>query len=93
MDGAKYRDYSLQLQSGTALFLYSDGLPEAIDPQQQQFTTDRAIDILNASSGSTSENLVRAVHTAVNEFAGTEPQFDDLTLLSFQWKGDTPITS
>ena len=93
MDGAKYRDYSLPLQSGTALFLYSDGLPEAIDPQQQQFTTDRAIDILNASSGSTSENLVRAVHTAVNEFAGTEPQFDDLTLLSFQWKGDTPVTS
>ena len=94
MDGSRYREYTIQLTPGTALFLYSDGMAEAINRQQEQFGTDRAIEVLNTSAGGSAEEIVRAVHEAVDRFAGEEPQFDDLTLLSFLWRGsEQGITS
>ena len=86
-DAAVYRDYSLSLAPETALLVYTDGVPEAINRKNEQFGLDRALDTLNSMPSLNPELMIEAVHKAVDSFAGNVPQFDDLTMLSLVWHG------
>ena len=86
-DAAVYREYSLSLAPETALLVYTDGLPEAINRKNEQFGLDRALDTLNNVPSLEPELLIETVHKAVDSFAGNVPQFDDLTMLSLVWHG------
>ena len=44
MDGVRYREYEIQMEPGTKLFVYTDGLSEATNGSTVQFGTDRTID-------------------------------------------------
>ena len=46
MDGVRYREYEIQMEPGTKLFVYTDGLSEATNGSTVQFGTDRTIDAL-----------------------------------------------
>ncbi len=87
MDGAKYRDYELNLEPGSAFFVYTDGLPEAINPAKEQFGVERAVETLNTEAADDPQAMVETAHSAVDRFAGREPQFDDLTMLAVIWHG------
>ena len=87
MEGIRYRRYELQLNPGDEIFLYTDGVSEAIDAQQELFGDDRLKDVLNASRGDDVEKLCRKVKAAVDAFAGGEPQFDDMTMLALKYRG------
>ena len=47
MENMKYHEYELRLEPGAALFLYTDGLAEALDPDDQMFGTERILERLN----------------------------------------------
>ena len=87
MDGVTYRDYELQLQPGDKLFVYTDGVPEATDPDQQLFGTERMITALNVDPEAAPEQILQNVRTAVNAFVREAEQFDDLTMLCLEYKG------
>ena len=78
----KYREQEFTLGRGGTLFVYTDGVPEATDANEELFGTARLIEALNADSGASPEQLLKNVHTAVNDFVGDAPQFDDLTMLA-----------
>ena len=84
MSGLKYRDYEFNLAPGDALFLYTDGVPEATDADGNMFGTNRLLETLNAASQGSAKELLAAVHADVETFVGDVPQFDDLTMLAIK---------
>ena len=87
MDGLRYPEYQLQLEPGTKLFLYTDGVPEATNSDQEMFGTDRLLEALNRKPDSAPEALLSEVRRAVDGFVRDADQFDDLTMLCLEYKG------
>ncbi len=88
MDGVPYRDYELSLTPGARLFVYTDGVPEAADADDEMFGTERMLDVLNSEpEGASSEQILRGVRQAVDRFIGGAEQFDDLTMLCLEYRG------
>lgn len=88
MDGAKYSEYEILLEAGSKLFVYTDGLPEATDADENMFGSERLITALNGvSPDASSEDILRSVRGAVDDFVKSAEQFDDLTMLCFEYKG------
>ena len=88
MDGVKYTEYSIRLEPGDKLFLYSDGVPEATDSDNKLFGTDRMLEALNRRPEESARNILADVKGAVDLFVGSAEQFDDLTMLclEYRWK-------
>ena len=86
MEGAKYRDYEIELKPGDKLLIYTDGVAEATDAENQLFGTDRLLDALNAKPFTSCEQTIADVTEAINAFVKEVPQFDDITMLCLQFK-------
>ena len=84
---AKHVSYELQLQPGDRIFLYTDGVNESKRSDGTRFEFERLLKVLNSNKEASDKELVANVKAAVNEFAGDEPQFDDMTMLSFTFEG------
>ncbi|MBR6872360.1 MAG: serine/threonine-protein phosphatase [Ruminococcus sp.] len=82
--GKKYKQYEFTLEKGGTLFLYTDGVPEATDAQENMFGTGRLVEALNRDPDGAPEKLLKEIHNAVNSFVGDAPQFDDLTMLGIK---------
>jgi len=87
MEGMKYKEYELTLSPGTKLFVYTDGVPEATDANNELFGTDRMLSALNADLSADPEGVLRNVRKAVDGFVMEAEQFDDLTMLCLEYKG------
>ena len=81
--GAQYEAYDFTLEPGDKIFLYTDGVNESKGPDGDRFGLDRLLDVLNANKDLSNDELVEKVKEAVQDFAGSEPQFDDMTMLLF----------
>ena len=88
MDGVKYTEYSIRLEPGDKLFLYTDGVPEATNSDNKLFGTDRMLEALNRRPEESPRNILADVRSAVDLFVGAAEQFDDLTMLclEYRWK-------
>lgn len=81
LEGSRYKEYDLQLDPGDKLFLYTDGVPEATDANNELFGTDRMLETLNRYKDESCESLLHKVKQDVEVFVGSAPQFDDITML------------
>ena len=90
IDGIVYKEYELNLNPGDKLFLYTDGVPEATDNAEKMFGIDRMLDALNQAEHSGPEELLHSVRDAISGFVKEAEQFDDLTMLSLEYKGSRP---
>ncbi len=83
MEDVPYREQTLTLNPGDSIYLYTDGVTEALNPAQELFGDDRLYEILNrhrAQAGEP-ETFVQAIYREVQAFADGEPQADDITML------------
>ncbi len=87
MDGIQYKEYEMQLEPGTKLFLYTDGLPEATNAKKEMFGMERIITTLNQTPDAAPEEILANVRQAVDAFVEDEDQFDDLTMLCMEYRG------
>ena len=87
MEGLKYKEYELQLQPGDKLFVYTDGLPESTDANEQMFGIQRMVDTLNQEPDADPEGVLKQIRTAVNGFVKDAEQFDDLTMMCLAYHG------
>ena len=87
MDGVRYREYTIDLEPGAKIFVYTDGVAEATNSSEELFGTDRMIEALRKGENGTPQDVLRAVNAGVDEFVGKAPQFDDLTMLCLQYNG------
>jgi serine phosphatase RsbU (regulator of sigma subunit) len=70
------------MRPGDLLFLYTDGVTEAVDPQDREFGEDRLLALLATSACADAVGSIARVNAAVHEFAQGKPQFDDVTCLA-----------
>lgn len=75
---------SLTLRDHDTLFLYTDGLTDAIDPGNVHFGKERLHQILRGNSQHIPGGLCQKIFSYVQAYRGEMPQFDDITLLSLQ---------
>lgn len=88
MAGIQYKEYELQLKPGDKLFLYTDGVAEATRGGKELFGTKRMLEALNKDPEASPYELLGSVRSAVDEFVGNDEQFDDLTMMCFEYIGD-----
>ena len=96
IEGFHYRVNELQLKAGDRLFLYTDGVPEATNAESELYGEDRLLNFMNQNSAVPATVLLPALKADIDAFVGEAPQFDDITMLMFDYrpqKGGVRMTS
>jgi phosphoserine phosphatase RsbU/P len=93
---AEYTAVCLKLEPGDTMVLFSDGVTEAMDPDEELFGVPRLRGVLNGQMSSPLEDIQNLVLQSVENFARGASQADDLTLLLVRYRtqlatGDTDI--
>ena len=88
MAGIQYKEYELHLKPGDKLFLYTDGVAEATRGGHELFGTKRMLEALNRDPEASPYELLGNVRHAVDGFVGKDEQFDDLTMMCFEYIGE-----
>nr|MCR5796113.1 serine/threonine-protein phosphatase [Solobacterium sp.] len=76
-----------QMHPGDRLFLYTDGIPEAINRFRKQYGTDNLVKALNEVKEADPEETLAHVRRSVDDFVKDAEQFDDLTMLCLKYNG------
>lgn len=80
-EDATFAEETVQIQPGDTLVVYSDGITEAMDKEEEQYEEERLLAIIQENYSLTSKELINAIVQSVREFAGDQDQSDDMTLL------------
>ena len=86
MEGVRYRVGELTLEPGDRMFLYTDGVTEATNAENQLYGEDRLLNFMNLNATQDSVAFLPALKANIDEFVGEAPQFDDITMLMFDYK-------
>jgi serine phosphatase RsbU (regulator of sigma subunit)/signal transduction protein with GAF and PtsI domain len=81
MKEVRLEEKTVQLEPGDTLVLYTDGVTEAINQDEEQFGEERLEQVMCERSGEPLDELRRGLLTAIAEFSAGQPPFDDLTLV------------
>ena len=93
-DGLDYADARVNMEPGARLVLFSDGITEAFNDSDEAFGDDRLLDTTRTlPERQGSDQDVTAIVTAVDEFTGEAPQFDDITCVVLVYKDEEPRNS
>lgn len=84
MEGTKYRQAEIQINPGDMLYMYTDGVTEATDKNDELYGEERTRDILNKIEEADFEQMLVKVKEDIDVFVGDAPQFDDITMLAFK---------
>jgi sigma-B regulation protein RsbU (phosphoserine phosphatase) len=69
------------MNSGDKLFLYTDGIPEAMNEKEEEFSDEKMIDFFKQHSNKSSDEFISAIVRDVKDHAGTAMQSDDITAM------------
>ena len=87
MPGIEYQTHSVTLKEGDTVLLYTDGVTEAQNSDGVQFGLERIRETFRERAPEGPETATSEVFSAVREFAGDAPQFDDITCLALSQRG------
>lgn len=83
-DGLPYRLFADRLDTGEVVIGYTDGVTEAVGPEDAQYGENRLYAALAPLAGSESTHVVDAVLADVRQFVQDTPQSDDITLIAIK---------
>ncbi|MBW1750072.1 MAG: SpoIIE family protein phosphatase [Deltaproteobacteria bacterium] len=87
MDGITYSEKRYQLQKDDTLLLFTDGVTEAENPNEEFFGDERLEKLFTDWQDESVEKLVENVVATTHAFEGENRQADDITVLAFQYHG------
>lgn len=87
MEGIPYRKCTLQLEPGDEIYIYTDGVTEATDANNQLYGEERLKTIMNTNMDQNCDEICKKVKADVDLFVGEASQFDDITMLSLKYFG------
>ena len=87
-DFETYHEYHLTLIPGDTLFLYTDGVTEAMNENEEIYSEERLQEILNEGDGKNVKDMLNAVRENVREYVGKAEQSDDITMLGVIFLGE-----
>ena len=85
--GVPFEQHDIELSPGDRIFVYTDGLPEARRGDGEFFGTGRMIDALNKYPDANLHDLLVNVRKEMDAFVEGEEQYDDVTMLGFDFRG------
>jgi sigma-B regulation protein RsbU (phosphoserine phosphatase) len=93
MEDAAYDMKQVRLNAGEGLFLYSDGVTEAMDEQEALYSDERLLEHLSAMGTLPAKQVLDSVMESVLSFAGSAPQADDITMMMVRYCGNGGLES
>ena len=79
-------DFSLSLEAGDCLILYTDGVTEALDKNGEEFGMENVIKSIQASAPEGAAAMITRLTDDLWTFVGARPQNDDITLIAIRKK-------
>ncbi|MCY4364473.1 MAG: PP2C family protein-serine/threonine phosphatase [Gammaproteobacteria bacterium] len=86
-EGIEFEQQSIEMEKGDMVLFYTDGVTEAQNIRDEFYEDDRLEELLDKNEFEAAEDLTNAVFRSVVRFIGRADQFDDITILSFQYTG------
>lgn len=88
MEDVNFAVGEMVLEKGDRIFEYTDGVTEATNVDNELYGMDRLKVALDTNKIKSVTELLPAVKGDIDKFVGTAPQFDDITMLCFEYRGD-----
>ncbi|MGD8687042.1 MAG: SpoIIE family protein phosphatase [Syntrophobacterales bacterium] len=82
-----YKSKKNQLQKGETIFLYTDGVTEAMNPDDQLFSEARLQQMLTRLQEKGTTDIIQSIRSDIEIFSEGTPQYDDITMLALKYKG------
>ncbi len=86
MENMKFTCGDLYLNHGDRVFQYTDGVTEATNSNNELYGMERLEKALNENCDKAVTELLPAIKADIDKFVGDAPQFDDITMLGFEYK-------
>lgn len=86
IDGMRYSQCEIKLDPSDKIFLYTDGVTEACNHNNEQYGEERLQNYLNEHSNDASEHIVYGIKEEVDKFVNSAEQFDDITMVMVHYK-------
>ncbi len=80
-----YRQQEIELQPGDELFLYTDGVTEAVNNKEELFTAPRLLETANTNLDKPLKEFTTAIKSEIDKFADGAEQADDITMLALRY--------
>ena len=87
LENMRFRERDFSLNPGDALFVYTDGVPEANNERKEFYGTDRMLAALNQEPTASAEQTIANVRLDLDKFVNGTEQFDDVTMLCLKYYG------
>jgi len=81
IDKTPYEQRQVQIEPGDFIVFYTDGVTEAMSETNEEFGMERLVGVIRSSVDLPAEEIAVAIESAVRDFTGTAPAFDDFTLM------------
>ena len=87
MEEIDYTQQSVMLKPGSLLFLYTDGVTEAMNSHKEMFSKERLEEVLTEAGDISPRESIGVVEKAIEIFVGEANQSDDITMLAVKYTG------
>ena len=87
LPGVPYESGEIKLEDGDLLFMYTDGLTEAMDERETMFGDERLKELLPVLAGAPAREISNSVIASIRSFTGGEAQDDDITIVVLKSTG------
>ena len=87
MEDLTFREHEFQLNPGDSLFVYTDGVSEATNAENELFGDQRILAALNRNPDASPAKTVENVKNGIDDFVDGAEQFDDITMLCLKYYG------
>lgn len=81
LEEVEYQEHETHLRPGEALFMYTDGVTDAVNSEMEEFTLTRAMNVLRDTHTESASGILRALSLAIETHVGATEAFDDITML------------
>jgi len=88
MEGIPYRINEYDLQKGDIIYLYTDGVTEATNNNNELYGDERLLTALNSREYSDLKDLCDGIKEDIDKFVDGADQFDDITMVAFEYLGE-----
>ena len=90
-DNFEFKVNHCKINPGDKILLYTDGITEAFNPDEELFSEERLLDIIKNTKSSTSKQLVMDIRKEIKNFTKDAEQSDDITILAVTYNGNNDM--
>ena len=85
-ENVRLEEYEIHFEQGDRFFVYTDGVPEAMNEKKEQYGTSRMTEQLNRLKNRDQQQLLEGMLQDIRNYSGKAEQFDDITMLGFTYR-------